>query len=80
MGPYHPTFISPAAGTPFHTNATPKENFGWIEQLGSNELEFFEQQTGIENEAALKDHIISVQAKAYKIYPYPCIKHFGFAT
>ena len=53
---------------------------GWIEQLGSNELEFLKQQTGIENEAVLKDLIISVQAKAYKIYPYPCIKLFSFAT
>lgn len=68
--------MEPAAEISFHKNAPPE----WIEQLGPNELEFFKQQTGIENEAVLKDHIISIQAKAYKVYPYPCIKRFAFAT
>lgn len=63
-----------------YDNATSEEKLGWIEQLGPNELEFFKQQTGIENEAALKNHIISIQAKAYKVHPYPCIKRFAFAT
>jgi hypothetical protein len=57
--------------------------------------EFFKLETGIEDDKCLKDHILAVQAKAfkvcccglhlrygwltlYKIYPYPCIRSFGF--
>ncbi|KAG1731986.1 uncharacterized protein EDB91DRAFT_1330297 [Suillus paluster] len=39
---------------------------------------FFKELTGIEDDAALKQHILDVQAKAYKVAPYGCIYLFGF--
>ena len=41
------------------------------------QLELFTAQTGLEEEA-LKDHIKSIQTKAYQVVPYPCIKNFNF--
>ncbi|KAG6918961.1 hypothetical protein DXG01_010200 [Tephrocybe rancida] len=46
--------------------------------LSSEELSFFKSQTKIEDEDELKEHIISVQKKAYEIYGYPCIRFFVF--
>jgi hypothetical protein len=46
--------------------------------LDAEESAFFKQQTGISDEAALKEHIISVQKEAYAIHPYPCIHRFAF--
>ncbi|KII89875.1 hypothetical protein PLICRDRAFT_159089 [Plicaturopsis crispa FD-325 SS-3] len=48
--------------------------------LSPEELQFFKSQTGIEDEDALRDHIMAVQAKAYKHYPYPCIRRFAFTN
>ncbi|KAH7929864.1 hypothetical protein BV22DRAFT_101783 [Leucogyrophana mollusca] len=38
----------------------------------------FRSQTGIDDDDVLKKHILVVQAKAYKIFPYPCIRIFSF--
>ncbi|KAK0459030.1 uncharacterized protein EV420DRAFT_1642728 [Desarmillaria tabescens] len=46
--------------------------------LTEDEVAFFKSQTGIEDDAALKSHIVSVQEEAYKICPYPCIRRFAF--
>ncbi|KAF8346343.1 hypothetical protein F5887DRAFT_108682 [Amanita rubescens] len=46
--------------------------------LNPQELEFFKTQTGLEEEE-LKKHIYDIQAKAYQVYPYPCIKSLSFA-
>ncbi|KAF8901038.1 hypothetical protein CPB84DRAFT_996751 [Gymnopilus junonius] len=46
--------------------------------LHPDETEFFQQLTGIKDEEELKQHILNVQAKAYAIYGYPCIRCFGF--
>lgn len=35
--------------------------------LADSELAFFKSQTGIEDEIALKQHIIAVQKKAYEV-------------
>jgi len=35
--------------------------------LDPDELAFFKQETGIQDEAALKEHILTVQAEAYKV-------------
>ncbi|KAF5343943.1 hypothetical protein D9756_011511 [Leucocoprinus leucothites] len=40
--------------------------------------EFFKLETGVEDDKLLKDHILAVQAKAFKEYPYPCIRVFEF--
>ncbi|KAF5373310.1 hypothetical protein D9615_007401 [Tricholomella constricta] len=46
--------------------------------LSSDEFDFFKSQTGIKDEDAIKQHIITVQKKAYSIYGYPCIRFFSF--
>ncbi|KAG2074283.1 hypothetical protein BDR04DRAFT_1049011 [Suillus decipiens] len=46
--------------------------------LSLEEAAFFKAQTGIDNDEDLKRHILEVQAKAYKIAPYPCIHGFVF--
>lgn len=46
--------------------------------LDPEEIAFFKRQTGIQDEAALKTHIIDVQKEAYKVAPYACIRGFDF--
>ncbi|KAI0823142.1 hypothetical protein BC628DRAFT_1417830 [Trametes gibbosa] len=43
-------------------------------------LGFMKKQTGIEDPDELKKHILAVQAEAYAIYPYPCIRRFSFLS
>ncbi|KIK80026.1 hypothetical protein PAXRUDRAFT_251826 [Paxillus rubicundulus Ve08.2h10] len=38
------------------------------------------QQTGITDDDELKQHILAIQAEAYKIAPYPCIMGFVFIS
>jgi len=45
--------------------------------LSPEELEFFKTQTGL-GEEELKKHINDIQAKAYQVFPYPCIKSIRF--
>lgn len=47
-------------------------------KLTSEEAAFFKAQIGIDDDEDLKRHILEVQAKAYKIAPYPCIHGFVF--
>ncbi|KAF8638313.1 hypothetical protein AX17_002333 [Amanita inopinata Kibby_2008] len=46
--------------------------------LDDDELAFFKSQTGIDDDEQLKNHILAVQAKAYQVYRYPCIRRFSF--
>ncbi|KAI0653584.1 hypothetical protein C8Q70DRAFT_927470 [Cubamyces menziesii] len=41
-------------------------------------LEFMKSLTGIQDPEALKEHILAVQAEAYAIFPYHCIRRFSF--
>ncbi|KAK0470264.1 uncharacterized protein EV420DRAFT_1499437 [Desarmillaria tabescens] len=47
--------------------------------LEEDEAAFFKAQTGIEDEDALKHHILTIQEEAYKVHPYSCIRRFAFA-
>jgi len=38
----------------------------------------FKASTGIQNDKALKTHILKVQEEAYRSFPYPCIRLFSF--
>ncbi|KAF9524847.1 hypothetical protein CPB83DRAFT_860575 [Crepidotus variabilis] len=49
-----------------------------IYSLEGEELAFVQKLTGISDEEELKNHIISVQTKAYAVYGYPCIRAFAF--
>ncbi|KAG2036427.1 hypothetical protein BDR03DRAFT_866237 [Suillus americanus] len=46
--------------------------------LSSEEAAFFRAQIGIDDDEDLRKHILEVQAKAWKIAPYPCIHDFFF--
>ncbi|KAF8273973.1 hypothetical protein EI94DRAFT_1794631 [Lactarius quietus] len=48
-------------------------------RLDSAEITFFKEQTGIEDEDELKAHLLSIQAEAYEVYSYPCIRQFSWA-
>ncbi|KAH9933312.1 uncharacterized protein B0H18DRAFT_1101993 [Fomitopsis serialis] len=48
-------------------------------RLDEEEVAFFKQKTGINSSEDLKQHILKVQAEAYEVHPYPCIRLFGFA-
>ncbi|KAI9454156.1 hypothetical protein BJY52DRAFT_773481 [Lactarius psammicola] len=41
---------------------------------------FFKQQTGINDDDELKTHLLTIQAEAYKVHPYPCIRVFSWAS
>ncbi|KIL67221.1 hypothetical protein M378DRAFT_73806 [Amanita muscaria Koide BX008] len=41
--------------------------------LDEDELAFFKSATGIDDEGELKKHILTIQARAYEVVPYPCI-------
>ncbi|KAJ7467480.1 hypothetical protein FB451DRAFT_1092690 [Mycena latifolia] len=42
------------------------------------ELAFLKTQTGIQDDEELKTHVLALKKKAYEVYPYPCIRLFGF--
>lgn len=45
-----------------------------------NNLDFFLQATGQDDEQKLKDHARKIQEEAYGIYSYPCIRSWAFMT
>ncbi|KAJ3551300.1 hypothetical protein NP233_g13106 [Leucocoprinus birnbaumii] len=47
--------------------------------LSREDLSFLRLLTGITDDEELKQHVLAIQAKAYEICPYPCIRHFTFA-
>ena len=49
-------------------------------ELDADELAFFKAQTKIQDDEEVKSHIATVQAKALKVYPYPCIKRMGYVV
>ncbi|KDN39420.1 hypothetical protein RSAG8_08826, partial [Rhizoctonia solani AG-8 WAC10335] len=46
--------------------------------LEPDELQFFQVNTGITDPAEIKQHIVAIQAEAFEIFPYPCIRYFMF--
>ncbi|KAI0321912.1 hypothetical protein OF83DRAFT_1050413 [Amylostereum chailletii] len=46
--------------------------------LDDDERAFFKASTSIDDDDELDEHILDVQSKAYEIFPYPCIRIFGF--
>ncbi|EJD41307.1 hypothetical protein AURDEDRAFT_115549 [Auricularia subglabra TFB-10046 SS5] len=57
-------------------NAEPLDDAAF--QLRPDEASFFKSQTGIDDDAQLKQHILDVQRKAYTVWPYPCIRRMAF--
>ncbi|KDR76357.1 hypothetical protein GALMADRAFT_247764 [Galerina marginata CBS 339.88] len=62
-------FANPALVTKIDTS---------LYSLDTDERAFFQQLTGIEDEEALRKHILAAQGKAYDVYGYPCIRFFIF--
>ncbi|KIP08520.1 hypothetical protein PHLGIDRAFT_104156 [Phlebiopsis gigantea 11061_1 CR5-6] len=58
---------------------------GWAElderlyKLDDADVQFLLDATGLETPAELKEHILGIQAEAYAVHPYPCIRGFTFA-
>ncbi|KZV79812.1 hypothetical protein EXIGLDRAFT_734209, partial [Exidia glandulosa HHB12029] len=48
--------------------------------LRPDEIAFLKQQTGIESDENIKQHVLRVQERAYAVFPYPCIHHFYFTS
>ncbi|KAJ7048499.1 hypothetical protein C8F01DRAFT_1070785 [Mycena amicta] len=48
-------------------------------QIDDPEINFLREQIGIQDSEELKKHVLEIQAKAYKVYGYPCIRSFSFA-
>ncbi|VDB84011.1 unnamed protein product [Peniophora sp. CBMAI 1063] len=46
--------------------------------LDSEQLAFLQKTIGIQDEDALREHIFSVQAEAYDVFPYSSIRSFTF--
>jgi SAM-dependent methyltransferase len=59
-----------------HRSAPPLDES--LYDLRPQDAAFFKEITGIEDDTALKQHILDIQAKAYKIAPYGCIYLFVF--
>lgn len=47
--------------------------------LDDKHLKFFRSLTGFTDDEVVKKHIMAIQAMAYELFPYPCIRHFSFA-
>ncbi|OCH88600.1 hypothetical protein OBBRIDRAFT_795071 [Obba rivulosa] len=47
-------------------------------RIRPEEWAFLKAQTGIDDNDELKKHVVKIQADAYAIYPYPCIRLFAF--
>ncbi|KAI0066448.1 hypothetical protein BV25DRAFT_1820396 [Artomyces pyxidatus] len=72
---------TPDKTTPVTPAHRPTPKFALDESLyGLDAVEsaFFKQQTGIQDDAELKEHLLQIQADAYEIYPYPCIRRFAW--
>ncbi|KAH9858783.1 hypothetical protein C2E23DRAFT_717563 [Lenzites betulinus] len=46
--------------------------------LEGAELQFMKKQTGIEDDAELKEHILAVTKEAFAVFPFPCIRRYAF--
>ncbi|KAH9481459.1 Methyltransferase ausD [Psilocybe cubensis] len=60
-----------------HPNTRPKLDPSRY-SIQEDERQFYELLTGIHDEEELKAHIVAVQAKAYQVFGYPCIRLFSF--
>ncbi|KAG8219065.1 hypothetical protein J3R82DRAFT_4821 [Butyriboletus roseoflavus] len=54
------------------------EPLGAAYALSPEQATFFKAQTGIDDDDDLRTHILEVQERAFKIFPYPCIRWFMF--
>ncbi|KAI9569264.1 hypothetical protein HD554DRAFT_2092421 [Boletus coccyginus] len=62
--------------TTFATSDIPPLSVGY--RLSPEQTSFFKEQTGIDDDEALKNHILGVKERASKIFPYPCIQVMTF--
>jgi hypothetical protein len=49
-------------------------------EIDADVLAFFKAQTNIQDDEELKGHMAAIQAKAYQVFPYPCIKTMGYVV
>ncbi|KAI0322176.1 hypothetical protein OF83DRAFT_1167836 [Amylostereum chailletii] len=70
------THTDTAVDTPLHLRSLDPSLY----DLSEEESTFFKQQTGIQDDEELKAHILDIQAKAFAVHPYPCIRHFAWTS
>ncbi|KAI0374560.1 hypothetical protein BV20DRAFT_518721 [Pilatotrama ljubarskyi] len=61
-----------------HQRALPMDES--LYTIDDEALEFMKAQTGIQDPEELKKHILAVQAEAYQVFPYVCIRGFYFLS
>ncbi|KAF7314070.1 hypothetical protein HMN09_00566000 [Mycena chlorophos] len=49
-----------------------------LEVDGDTGLQFFQKEIGISDANELEKHVLALQAKAYEMFPYTCIRVFSF--
>lgn len=49
-----------------------------VDTLTDTEIAFYKQHTGISDISELRAHILAIQARAFAIFPYPCIRRLAF--
>ncbi|KDR76886.1 hypothetical protein GALMADRAFT_245992 [Galerina marginata CBS 339.88] len=75
---WNPTAMFSISSGVFANPALNAQLDNFLYSLDAEERDFFQQLTGIQDEDALREHILAVQAKAYEVYSYPCIRRFSF--
>ncbi|KAF9476809.1 FAD/NAD(P)-binding domain-containing protein [Pholiota conissans] len=70
-----PTLI-PMSSPHFKDNELPLD--AELYSMTAEETAFFKLQTSIESDESLRKHILNIQAEAYKVFPYPCIRRFDY--
>ncbi|OCH88597.1 hypothetical protein OBBRIDRAFT_795067 [Obba rivulosa] len=64
------------------TNLVPPQekafDAGTTFEPSESELAFLQKQTGIQDVEELKQHVMTVQKKALKVFPYGCIRRYAF--
>ncbi|KAI0072366.1 hypothetical protein K474DRAFT_1629115 [Panus rudis PR-1116 ss-1] len=72
-----------AEDTTIHSDTKPERKIPPLDpefySLDDEEANFFKTWTGIQDEEQLKEHMFRVREKAYKVFPYPCIRRFAYA-
>jgi len=62
----------------YANNATQLLDPTAVDTLTDTEIAFYKQHTGISDISELQAHILAMQARAFAVFPYPCIRRLAF--
>ncbi|KAH9914998.1 uncharacterized protein B0H18DRAFT_112110 [Fomitopsis serialis] len=66
------TFVS------FDPEEMPLDEKLYHSHVREHDSAFLKKHTGIQDDEELRRHAMQIQADAYRVYPYPCIRYFWF--